>query len=213
MTDVTTPRGRAGKRAAILAAGFAVFARAGYTQAGVQEIADEANIAKPTVYSHFGDKEDLFRQAMAASADAVLAENLAALERLRAGAADLRAAFDAVAYQLVRVCCGERARALRWLTYGQSARFPDLIGDVQERTATRLRDAVADRLARLAVAGELRRHDPMLAADQFLALLTGPMEARSRMGTRTVAAADMRAVASAAADTFLRAYGPHRLMP
>lgn len=195
-----------GKRQAILEAGFAVFARAGYTQAGVQEIADEAKVAKPTVYSHFGDKEDLFRQAMAASADLVTAENLAALDRLRDGDPDLRVAFDEVAYRLVRVCCGERARALRWLTYGQSARFPDLLLDVQERTSTRLRDAVADRLARLVVSGGLRRHDPVLAADQFLALLTGPMEARNRLGTREVAVADMRLVASAAADTFLRAY-------
>lgn len=206
VTEVTTTRGRAGKRQAILAAAFTVFARRGFTQAGVQEIADEANVAKPTVYSHFEDKEDLFRHAMTATADAVLAENLAALDRLRAGRQGLRAAFEDVAYRMVRVCASERAHALRWLTYGQVARFPDLIVDVQERTSTRLRDALADRLARLTVAGDLRGHDPVLAADQFLALVAGPLEARSRLGTRTVPGAGQRAVAVAAADTFLRAY-------
>lgn len=206
VTKATAARGRAGKRDAILAAAFTVFARQGYTQAGVQEIADEAGVAKPTVYSHFGDKEDLFRHAMTAAADAVLAENLAILERLRAGTPDLGAAFEDVGYRMVRVCCGDRAHALRWLTFGQVARFPDLIVDVQERTSTRLRDALADRLARLTVAGELRDHDPELAADQFLALLTGPLEARSRLGTRAVPVAGLRAIAAAAADTFLRAY-------
>ncbi len=34
------------------------------------------------------------------------------------------------------------------------------------------------------------------------------MEARTRLGTRTVPAAVTRAVARAAVDTFLRAYGP-----
>lgn len=64
------------------------------------------------------------------------------------------------------------------------------------------------RLARLSLAGRLRPCDPAQAAEQLLALLTGPMEARTRLGTRTVPAAVTRAVARAAVDTFLRAYGP-----
>lgn len=207
MTDLTTSRGRIDKRRAILAAAFTVFARQGFSRAGVQEIADEASVAKPTVYSHFGDKEDLFRQAMAATADAVLAENLAAVELLRDGGTDPRAALEDAAYRMVRVCCGERARALRWLTYAQVARFPDLIADVQGRTSTRLRDALADRLARLALTGHLRQDDPVLAAEQLLALLTGPMETRSQLGTRKVPTAEMRATTKAAIGTFLRAYG------
>ncbi|MGK8524051.1 TetR/AcrR family transcriptional regulator C-terminal domain-containing protein [Nocardia asteroides] len=43
-------------------------------------------------------------------------------------------------------------------------------------------------------------------AEQFLVLITGPMEGRSRLGTRKVATAEMHAVATAAVDTFLRAY-------
>ncbi|MFD5040756.1 TetR/AcrR family transcriptional regulator C-terminal domain-containing protein [Streptomyces sp. NPDC058378] len=109
---------------------------------------------------------------------------------------------------MLQVCCGERARALRWLTYAQVGGFPDLIAAVQDRTQGRLGEALADRPARLSPAGRLRPCDPALAAEQLLSLLTGPMEARTRLGTRAVPAAETRAVARAAVDTFLRAYGP-----
>ncbi|MEU6379197.1 TetR/AcrR family transcriptional regulator [Streptomyces sp. NPDC046909] len=202
-------RGRVDKRQAILDAAFAVFARRGYAQACVQEIAEEARVAKPTVYSHLNDKETLFRHTLEAAADALMAENLAVVERLRERAPDddLSVALADVAQRLLRICCGERARALRWLTYAQVARFPDLIETVQERTAHRPRAALADRLARLSLAGRLRPCDPEQAAEHFFALLTGPLESRSRLGTRRVAAAELRVIADAGVDAFLRAYG------
>lgn len=208
MVKTTAGRGRIDKRQAILAAAFVVFARRGYDQACMQEIADEAGVAKPTVYNHLTDKENLFRHAVLAAADAVLAENLAVVERLRTPGTDLRATLADVAYRLARVCAGERCRALRSLTYGQAAQFPELIDDVRTRTSDRLTDALADRLARLSLAGLFRQGDPALAAEQFLALLTGPLEARSRAGTHAVSAANTRIVANAAVDTFLRAYRP-----
>ncbi|MGY0499924.1 TetR/AcrR family transcriptional regulator C-terminal domain-containing protein [Nocardia sp. FBN12] len=48
--------------------------------------------------------------------------------------------------------------------------------------------------------------DPATAAEQFLVLITGPMEGRTRLGTRKVSTAEMRTVAATAVDTFLRAY-------
>lgn len=208
-----TSHGRIDKREAILEAAFVVFARRGFSQACVQEIAEEAGVAKPTVYNHLNDKENLFRHAMEAAADAVMAENLAVAERLRDPGDDLQAVLEDVAYRMLRVCCGERSKALRWLTYAQVARFPDLIDAVQGRTSKKLAEALADRLGRLSLAGRLRPCDPELAAEQFLALLTAPMEARSRLGTRKVPVAETRAVAAAATDTFLRAYGPGNDIP
>ncbi|OPG05664.1 TetR/AcrR family transcriptional regulator [Microbispora sp. GKU 823] len=213
MAELTTAgrpdsRGRIDKRRAILEAAFAVFAEQGYAQASVQEIAEAAGVAKLTVYNHFGDKESLFRQAMEVAADAVSAENLAVVDRLRDPGDDLRAVFEDVAYSLLQVCCGERSHALRRLTYGQIARTPDIVEIVQGRTGRRLAEALADRLARLSLSGRLRPCDPALAAEQFLALLTGPMEVRTALGTRTASPEEARGVADAAVDTFLRAYGP-----
>ncbi|MCK9895455.1 TetR/AcrR family transcriptional regulator [Frankia sp. AgB32] len=202
----TSPRGRIDKRQAILDAAFTVFASRGYEQTSVKDIADEARVAKTTVYSHLEDKEQLFRLTLAAAAESVLAASVDAVDRLRAPGDDLRAVCEDAARELLQVCCGERSRALRWLTYGQVARFPDLIDTVQGRTSVRLAEALADRFARLSLTGRIRRCDPAEAAEQFLALLTAPMETRSRMGTRDISAEEIDAVARSAVDTFLRAY-------
>ena len=49
-------------------------------------------------------------------------------------------------------------------------------------------EALADRLARLAVAGQLSLDDPAEAAEQLKALLVGPTDGRSRLGMRRAAA-------------------------
>ncbi|MER6345931.1 TetR/AcrR family transcriptional regulator [Streptomyces sp. NPDC001595] len=205
--DRTAPRGRIDKRQAILDAAFDVFAEHGYANAPVQEIAERAGVAKPTVYNHFTDKEGLFRATLTAAAQAVMEANITTLDRMRSPRDDLRATMDEVAYQLVRSCCDRRSRSLRWLTYAQVARFPDLIEVVQGCTSLRIAEAMADRLSRLTVSGHLRPCDPALAAEQLLALITGPLETRTRLGTRKVTTAEMRTLAEAAVDTFLRAYG------
>jgi TetR/AcrR family transcriptional repressor of mexJK operon len=200
------PRGRIDKRQAILAAASAVFSREGYAQAGVDVIAAEAGVAKPTVYNHFGDKAELFREAIAADADSALAKHLAALEPLQDGGADLRARLEDVGHHMLVCHCDERSVALRRLLHAELTRFPDLMDIVRGRAADRVTEALADKLARLSLAGRLRRLDPAEAAEQFIALLTGPIEARSRLGTRQVPDDELRAVASAAVTTFLRAF-------
>ncbi|MFC9896684.1 TetR/AcrR family transcriptional regulator [Nocardia sp. NPDC127579] len=202
----TTSRGRLDKRAAILDAAFEVFARRGYAQACVQEIADAAGVAKPTVYNHLSDKETLYRHAVTAAADRVGAECLAAITRLRESEGDPQAALRDCAYRLLRVCNSDRSRALRTLTFAQLTTFPDLADLVQDRTSGLLADALADRMARLTLAGHLRAENPTRATEQLLALLTGPLDSRSRLGTRKVPAAELKSVAEAAVDTFLAAY-------
>ncbi|APU13357.1 MULTISPECIES: TetR/AcrR family transcriptional regulator [Actinoalloteichus] len=201
-------RGRIDKRQAILAAAFTVFAREGYAHAGVSVIAAEAGVAKPTVYNHFGDKESLFRAAIAADADRAMAQNLAAVERLLDHGDDVRVLLEDVGEHLVRCYCDDRSWALRRLLYAELAQFPDLIDIVRGRATDRVTDALADRLARLSLAGRLRRCDPVEAAEQFSALLTGPLEGRARLGTRRLPDAELSAVARTAVRTFLHAYGP-----
>ncbi|MGW6318125.1 TetR/AcrR family transcriptional regulator C-terminal domain-containing protein [Streptomyces sp. NPDC055099] len=107
-----------------------------------------------------------------------MADTLAAVEHLgdRARDEDLRATVTDLAHRPARLCCSDRARVLRRLTYAQVAQFPGLVETVHERTAHRPHAALADRLARLSG------------------------------WTRRVPAAELRGTAEAAVDTFLRAY-------
>jgi TetR/AcrR family transcriptional repressor of mexJK operon len=225
-------RGRIDKRQAILDAAFAVFAKRGYAGACMEEIAEVAGVAKHTVYNHLGDKENLFHAAMEAAGNAVMAENLALAEQLTveggtagassaagasgtdggdAGVPDpLRSCLEGVGYRMLLQCCDPRSWALRRLLHAEVTRFPGLLEVVWGRGADRLRQTLADRMARLSLAGLLRPCDPVEAAEQFLALLTGPMEARSQLGTRPVPDGELHTVADAAVSTFLRAFGAVR---
>ncbi|WP_280232541.1 TetR/AcrR family transcriptional regulator [Nocardia cyriacigeorgica] len=213
MTRTTTTRGRIDKRQAILEVAFEVFARRGYDQACVQEIADAAGVAKPTVYNHLTDKPTLLRETMRAAADSVGAQGLAALEPLRDTGSDPGTALGETAYRLVTVCAGPRATALHRLTYAQLATFPELSAEILERVPQRLAEALTDRLARYMLDGRLRHADPGCAAEQLLALLTGPLERHSGLGTREVTDAVLRDISDAAVDTFLRAYAPEGSQP
>ncbi|ADD44682.1 TetR/AcrR family transcriptional regulator [Stackebrandtia nassauensis] len=200
--------GRIDKRNAVMAAAFDVFSREGYQQAHVDQIAARAKVAKATVYNHFGDKETLFRAAIEALSEAALARNLAAVARLDEAGADPGPALTDVGVRLIDCYCEEQSWALRRLLYAETPRFPDLVALVQDRVAVPVVRALADRLARLSLAGLLATDDADAAAEQFTALLTGPLEARSRYGTRRVSRAERRAVAERAVTTFLRAYSP-----
>lgn len=202
---MTGARGRIDKRQAILDAAFTVFAREGYAQAGVDVIAGEAGVAKATVYSHFHDKENLLRQAIAASADQALAENLAAVDQLT-DRGDLRATLESVGLHLLQCYCDDRSWALRRLLSAEVNQFPDLLDIVHTRAADRVTEALADRLARLTVTGRLHTPDPLLAAEQLIALLAGPIDKRARLGTRRVPTTELRAVTRAAVHTFLQAF-------
>ncbi|MFF2847674.1 TetR/AcrR family transcriptional regulator [Streptomyces sp. NPDC058001] len=199
--------GRIDKRQAILDAAFTIFARDGYHQAGVDAIAAEASVAKHTIYSHFGDKENLFREVIAALSDQALTRNLAAVELL--GGGDLTATLTATGLRLAECYCDERTVALRRLLSASGR--PELLDIVRDRATDRVNDALAARLARLALAGRLALGgDPAVAAEHFGALLTGPLENRSRLGTRKVPQSELREVTENAVTTFLRAFGNDR---
>ena len=201
-------RGRIDKRLAILEAATTVFAREGYAQAGVDAIAAEAGVAKATVYSHFGDKQNLLRESLMAEADRAAQANLEAVERLLEPGTDVRAALEDVAFKLLVCFTDERSWALRRLVTAEVTQIPDLVDVFLTRAAARVNQALADRLLALSVAGHVAVADPAVAAEQFGSLLTGGMDARTRFGTRKVPAAELREVARTTVDTFLRAFAP-----
>jgi TetR/AcrR family transcriptional regulator, mexJK operon transcriptional repressor len=205
---VTAIRGRIDKRQAILDAAFEVFAREGYRQASVDTVAATAGVAKHTIYNHFGDKQSLFRAAVAALADEALTRNLAAVDLLRLPeGGTLDAVLEEVGLRLAECYCDERSWALRRLLQAEIQNLPDLQDIVRDRASDRVNEALADRFARLALAGQLKITDPSVAAEQFGALLTAPLETRSRLGTRKLGRAELTEVTQNAVQTFLRAFG------
>lgn len=78
-TRAARAQGREG-RDAILSAALRVFARRGYRQAGVDEIAEEAGYSKGALYWHFAGKEELLMALIEERVDSRLREMVAVLE-------------------------------------------------------------------------------------------------------------------------------------
>ena len=160
MQETTAPlRGRMDKQEAILEAATRVFLRDGNAQASVADIARAAGVAKPTLYAHFGSKENLLLTVLRNAFDRVGAANFAALDALPDRPEDLEAALLEFAQKLVRNLYHDpdTLRLRRFLRM-ENAINPEVSTAAREHDRPqrdRLADALAGRLARLAYAGYL----------------------------------------------------------
>ncbi|WP_297548486.1 TetR/AcrR family transcriptional regulator [Amycolatopsis sp.] len=207
MTDESHPNGRVGKRQAILEAALRVFAREGYGQASVDTIASEAGVSKATIYNHLGDKETLFRHALAEIASRSNTKTMDALGAFPTHPEDLRAGLLGVAHKLAECFADDQSTALRRLLQSEIVRFPDLFETIRDSGPNQATEALAGQLARLANAGYLELADPLRAANQFVALIVDELPTLSALGTRKIDDADLTKAVAAGVDTFLRAFG------
>ncbi|MCF2527165.1 TetR/AcrR family transcriptional regulator [Yinghuangia soli] len=207
-SEAGTPRGRIDKRRAILAAAEDAFTREGYTLASLDTIAVEAGVSKPTIYNHFGGKENLFRTVIAEAAGESRERILSALEDFPADGAELPGRLTAIAHRVVECQAGAKGWALQRLVYAEAARFPDLYDTIRVGGTVQIVEALAGRLARLAHSGHLDLDDPVTAAGQFLALVAGDLPTLTALGTRPVDPDALDRAVAAGVTTFLRAFTP-----
>jgi AcrR family transcriptional regulator len=67
--EQSRPAHRPSRREEIIDAAIKVFARTGYAEASVDDIARECGVAATAIYYHFGGKDELFNQALMTSLD------------------------------------------------------------------------------------------------------------------------------------------------
>jgi len=115
----------------ILDAALDVFARAGYQQATVDEIANTAQTSKGGIYFHFPGKDAIFLALLDRSADLLLSR---VAERMNA-APDPIAKVDAALRSLVEMFGSHRSLARLFLVEARGAgpRFHSRLAEVQSR--------------------------------------------------------------------------------
>lgn len=194
------------KRAAILEAAKQIFTAQGFEGSSMDQIAAAAGVSKLTVYSHFGDKESLFAEAVRSHCETRLPTALfepAPGTPLRERLLDIARAFYAM------ISSREAVAGHRMLCTPQLAGSP-LSRMFWEAGPQRVHEAFAALLQRRVAAGELEIEDPARAAGQFFALLKGEPHAQLVFGCcegrDDPHALDAHLAASV--DLFLRAYAP-----
>lgn len=198
-------RSRVDRGAAILEAALEVFGQEGFADGAVEEVARIAGVAKPTVYSWFGDKQNLFVQAVNHGVERAGARVLEAIDSIDLAPTDLRHALEQLGRELVGCVTSAEVSTVVRLQQVERSRFPAIIdSDVNRR---RYADALAGKLAQLSTSGRLRMTDPQRAAKQFMALVSGDILTRSDFGARKLPPAEVEATIRDGVDTFLAAFG------
>lgn len=193
-----------GKRAAILEAAKRLFSEVGFGGTSMDQIAAEAGVSKLTVYSHFGDKDGLFVEAVKAHCEQQLPTSLfvAAPEMpLRERLLEIASAFFTMV-SAPQAVAGHRILCTPQIT---DSSLPQLFWNAGPQ---RVQNDFSALLKRRVALGELAIEDLDRASSQFFTLLKGEPHARLVLGCGD---ACRRAVADhlqASVDLFLRAYAP-----
>lgn len=99
--DTVRGSGQAATRQALLDAALEVFAAKGYRGASLQEVAERAGVTKPTVYSYFKNKADLYEKMVLYVHEQFMSGARAALEG-KSGTWDRVSALLEYQYDFVR---------------------------------------------------------------------------------------------------------------
>ena len=144
-----------------------MFVARGYAATTLLDIAKKAGVATRTLYQHFGDKEDIFREVIFARDTAII--NAPALE----DGEELMAALRKAAQYSYDIALRPRSIELMRLMIAESARFPELMSKVATAIFTRFRANVALLFGQLAEKGLIAQGDHEQSAQLFVDLLLG----------------------------------------
>ncbi|KQZ68242.1 TetR family transcriptional regulator [Rhodanobacter sp. Root561] len=196
------------KRAAILVAAKALFIRNAFAGTSMDAIAADAGVSKLTVYSHFGDKDNLFREVIRSRIEDLLPEETYAFDPH----ADIRETLLRVALIHAHLDCNVETvgtfRAILSDCRQGNPRYGKLIW---EEGAARTHGLMERLLQQAVDAGQLDIADVPRACTQFLSLIKGNLMMRQMFGCTDCPesyAAEIEATARAGVDMFLRAYLP-----
>ncbi|MCL7715657.1 TetR/AcrR family transcriptional regulator [Stenotrophomonas mori] len=193
-----------GKRAAILETAKEMFIELGFNGVSMDGIATGAGVSKLTVYSHFGDKETLFTEAIQAKCVEMMPDELFVTD----SEGPLREQLRGIGHAFFTLVSSDAAIATQrmMLTPETDDRIRQMFWQAgPQRTETALAEFLGARVAR----GELAIDDLPLAARQFFCLIKGELHAHMMCGLCPAPApGDAAAHIDTTVDFFIRAYAP-----
>lgn len=194
------------KRAAILEAAKRLFPQHGYEGTSMDAVAAEAGVSKLTVYSHFGDKDSLFREALRERCRQALPDSVFEAARAKS----LREGMLVIAHAHARAVTDSEAIGTWRAILGDCRQGNPRLGQLLwEEGPGRMRTMMEHFLVVAIKRGDLKIADTSRAAGQFLALLKGDLHAMRLFGCAGCQEGFERevvATAEAAVEMFLRAY-------
>jgi len=193
------------KRAAILEAGKRLFLESGFERTSMDAIASAAGVSKITVYSHFQDKDTLFRAVCKGVCEQQMPHEMFVLDKR----APLRQQLLQIARAFFGLVMSPESVALHRLMIAQQE--PKLAQLFWEEGPKRTKDEFAEFLRAEVDEGALAIDDPYRAGGHFFCLLKGEPFMQVSCGfAPSTKPTDIEAHLESVVDLFLRAYAPAR---
>ncbi|NUW38833.1 TetR/AcrR family transcriptional regulator [Nonomuraea rhodomycinica] len=206
MTERKKPVGQPDKRRAIVTGALTLFARDGYTRAGLDAIAAEAGVSNRTIYNHFTDKAELFQTVIQESTRRVADTMVDIIDRHLSKVVDLEADLVDFGMAWLGVLTSDLAPhfALIRQINAEIEHIPPAALELwRDSGPGRTRRELAERLRRIAERGELAIDDPARAAGHLMLLISADnLTDRAALHDESA----LREMVAAGVHTFLHGY-------
>ncbi len=202
------PPGRpkdAAKKAAIVRAATALFMKHGFEMTSMEAVAKKADVSKLTIYSHFADKQELFKAVIRQRCDQqAMPECFMALAGQSA-----REGLLQLGKRLASLILSPDSLRLHRIMQMEAARYPQIVAIFYEAGPRRVRQAFGELLEEWNRQGKLSVRNVPQATEQFFSLIKGELHLKAMM----LLAPDLSAEAvdahiEAAVNLFLAGYQP-----
>ncbi len=210
MTDKPLNYTRGTRRQAILGVAREVFSKEGYAAASMSHIATRLGGSKGTLYNYFKSKEELFAAHVRDQCECRVAEAFAP-DLVGDNPVEILAGL---AERVLTAILSDEATAFYSLIVSEAQRHPAIGKAFYESGPRKGMECVAEYLERAQAAGLTVVDDFTMAAEEFLSLVHGGLHWKRVLNViPPPSAAEIRAQAFHAAQTFMRAYGARRSPP
>jgi TetR/AcrR family transcriptional repressor of mexJK operon len=192
------------KRAAILDAAKRLFPARGLDGVSMEAIAADAGVSKLTLYSHFSDKDTLFREAVKARCEELLPH---AFFELETGRMAIRDRLLSIARAFHALVTNQESVLMYRMMAAQAPANGKLAALFFEAGPQRILAEFETLLRQADAAGSLRIEDASIAAAHFFCLVKGLCHMRMLIGVCEAPSAEQAEQhIGNVVDLFLRAY-------
>lgn len=156
------------RKAKVVKVATNLFVQHGYAATSLFDIAKRAHVATLTLYRHFGGKEAIFMEVLAAQGSGAVFQtpSVRDAESLHDGAMQ-------IARYICEVSLGPKSQDLMRLSIAESGRFPDFITNLTQKTSAHFRQAVASMFEELTACGLAPQSDIAVSSSLFVDLIVG----------------------------------------
>ena len=177
------------KRCAILEAAGRLFLERGFNATSMDAIAEAAPVSKPTLYSHFKDKSDLFSAVVSARCCSMvhtLYEHTSSEEE------DIETALRAIAHSFFDLIYAPDSISLYRIIISELKQFPFLGETLYNQGAIKILSLLSGYLVQQNEKGVMQIEDPEMAARLFFSMLKGDHHMQCLLGIRAEISAEER---------------------